>query len=54
MGLEGILAVEDGETFGICALGSEEDVGGKMHRCRFRGCQLVGTSCYDGCLVREE
>ena len=31
--LEGVLAVEDGEAFGVCALGSEEDGGGKMHGC---------------------
>lgn len=54
MGLEGVLAVKDVEGFGTCALGSEEDGGGKMHRCRSRGCQLVGIPSDDGCLVREE
>lgn len=54
MGLENVLAVEDGETFDICAFGSEEDVGGKVHRCRVRGRQLVGIPRHDGCLVREE
>lgn len=52
--LEDVLAVENGETFGMCALGGEEDVGGKIHRCRLRGPQLVGVPGYDGCLVREE
>lgn len=53
MGLEYVLAVEDAEAFGICALGSEEDVRSQMHGCRRRGRQLVGISRHDGCFVSE-
>ena len=53
MGLEDVLAVEDGESFGVGALGSEEDVGGEMHRCGRRGRQLVRIPRHDGCVVRE-
>lgn len=54
MGLEGVLAVEDGETLVSRASGSEEDVGGKVHGCGLRGPQFVGVPGHDGCLVREE
>lgn len=54
VGLEDVLAVEDRETFGVCALGGEEDVGGKVHRCRLWGAQFEGISGDDGRLVGEE
>ena len=54
MGLENVLAVEDGETFGVGALGGEEDVGREAHRCRLGRCQYVGIPGDDGRLVREE
>lgn len=54
MCLENILAVENREAFGMCALGGEEDVGRQAHQGRFRGAQLMRVPGNDGSLVSEE
>lgn len=54
VGLEEVLAVEDGETLGVGALGREEDVGGQMHWCGGWGSQVVGVAGDDGGVVREQ
>ena len=54
VGLEEVLAIENGESFGICAFGGEEDIGRQTHQCGLRGAQLLGVPGNYGCLVREE
>ena len=54
VGLEAVLAVEDGAAFGVGAFGGEEDVGGEVQGGWVGGGQVVGGAGDDGGVVGEE